>query len=252
MEAGVHPPDGFPEDRPALLTDEPVHVPAAPRATRPSLFVRPSGIQVLVSLLIAALGILSSKALAVVDQDLRSMYTEYTLAATNLAHTSSDLLRYRITITRAIEATTQKEFDRIAASLPDQRARILNAVGRYAEAGRGVLKRGSRGDQDLEGFQRSLEAYFASADQTKVLLIKLWSANTLKEAEEFRRQAELHAAENAGPKLVDASDALERLLFGVAEFGRDLRDQGTNSIRLASLVLVLGSLLIAGLNLVRS
>jgi hypothetical protein len=207
--------------------------------------------QLLISGLIAGLGVLGATALGVVDQELRSMYTEYTLAATNLAHSSSDLLRYRITITRAIEATTQKEFDRIAASLPDQRARILNAVGRYAEAGRGILKRGSRGDQDLEGFQRSLEAYFASADQTRALLAHLWHSSSPAEAAALRRQAELHAAEDAGPKLVEASEALERLLFGVAEVGKDMRDQGTNSIRLTSLVLVLGSLLIAGLNLIR-
>jgi hypothetical protein len=233
------------------IPDPPAESAAGSLSRWRALWAWPTGMQLLISGLIAGLGLLGATALGVVDQDLRSMYTEYTLAATNLAHSSSDLLRYRITITRAVEAATKKDFDRIAASLPAQRARILTAVGRYAEAGRAVLKRGSRGDQDLQGFQRSLHAYFASADETRALLAQLWHSSPT-EAATLRRQAELHAAEDAGPKLVEASEALERLLFGVAEVGKDMRDQGTNSIRLTSLVLVLGSLLIAGLNLIRS
>ena len=56
--------------------------------------------------------------------------------------------------------------------------------------------------------------------------------------------------ETAGPRLLEASDALERLLLGVAEVGKDMRDEGTSAIRATSLVLVLGSLLIAGINLI--
>jgi len=209
---------------------------------------KPTGIQILVSVLIATLGVLASKALGVVDQDLRNMYTEYTLAAANLAHISSDLLRYRVTVVRSIEALSQKDFERIAKSLPDQRARVLQAVDRYAEASRKFLLTGSRLDQDLKGLRRSLEEYFATTDQTLALLKRLWQANP-NDVAAIRHQAELNAAENAGPKLVETSNALERLLLGVAEVGKDMRDEGTGTIRITSLVLVLGSLLIAALNL---
>ena len=219
-------------------------------AGRRAWLERPTRIQLLVSVLIAALGLLGSKALGIVNQDLRSMYTEYTLAATNLAHTASDLLRYRVTVGRAMEAPTQKEFERIAASLPDQRSRVLQAVDRYAEAGKSVLRSGSRGEQDLQAYRRSLAAYFTSADQIISYQVQLWQATSPTEEAALRRQAELYAAENAGPKLVDASDALERLLSGVADFGKEMREEGGNAIRLTSLVLVIGSLLIAGLNLI--
>src|SRR6185436_9359493 len=152
------------------------------------------------------------KALGTVDKDLRSMYTEYTLAATNLAHSASDLLRYRVTVGRAIEAQSQKEFERISASLPDQRARIIQMVEQYSQASHGLLPSGSRGDQDLQGFRRSLQAYFASADRTIAYLIQQWAASTPAEAAALRLQAESNTAENAGPRLVEASDALERLL----------------------------------------
>ncbi|MBI3603637.1 MAG: hypothetical protein HY205_04230, partial [Nitrospirae bacterium] len=46
----------------------------------PFLHLRPTWSQVLVSLLIAGLGWLGANALSQVDQDLRIMYTEYTLA----------------------------------------------------------------------------------------------------------------------------------------------------------------------------
>lgn len=220
------------------------------RAGRRAWLERPTRLQILVSVLVAVMGVLASKALGIVDQDLRSMYTEYTLAATNLAHSASDLLRYRVTIGRAIEAQNQREFERLSASLPDQRSRILQSVERYAQAGRGLLRSGSRGDQDLQGFRRSLQAYFTAADQTMFYLTQLWTATSPGDAAALRQQAEWHAAENSGPKLVDASDALERLLFGVADFGKEMREEGANAIRLTSLALVLGSLIIAGLNLI--
>lgn len=224
---------------------------AAPSQPRRLLWVRPTALQFLISVLIAALGVLSSKALAIVDQDLRSMYTEYTLAAANLAHTSSDLLRYRITITRAIEARTQKEFERIVISLPNQQSHVLQAVDRYAEAARRVIQHGTRADQDLEGFRRSLDTYFSAAERTLILLRRLWETTNPTEVSALRHGAELHAAENAGPKLVEASDALERLLFGVADLGREMREQGSAAIRATSLALVLGSLLIAALNILK-
>jgi hypothetical protein len=77
----------------------------------------------------------------------------------------------------------------------------------------------------------------------------LWQARSPQEAAELRHQTELHAAENAGPKLVEASDALERLLTGVAAVGKDMRDEGTSVIRTTSVVLLLGGLLLAALNL---
>ena len=63
---------------------------------------RPSASQLFISLLIAGLGWLSGQALSSVDQDLRIMYTEYTLGATDLAHISADVMRYRNTIIRAL------------------------------------------------------------------------------------------------------------------------------------------------------
>ena len=84
----------------------------------------PSAAQLVISLLIAGLGWLSGQALSRVDQDLRIIYTEYQLGATDLAHISADVMRYPNTIIRALDADSRKDFERITESLPAQRARI--------------------------------------------------------------------------------------------------------------------------------
>ena len=96
--------------------------------------LRPTWGHFLVSLSIASLGLLGTEALSQVDRDLRIMYTEYTLAATDLAHISADVIRYRTSVVRALEAPTQKEFEKITKSLPERHARIQHAVDRYAAA----------------------------------------------------------------------------------------------------------------------
>ena len=86
--------------------------------------ISPERPQLFISLLIAGLGWLSGQALSRVDQDLWIIYTEYQLGATDLAHISADVMRYRNTIIRDLEADSRKNFERITESLPAQRARI--------------------------------------------------------------------------------------------------------------------------------
>src|SRR5438034_10594408 len=118
---------------------------------------RPAWTQIVVSLLIAALGLMGARALSQVDQDLRIMYTEYTLAAADLAHISADVIRYRTTIVRSLEAPTRKDFERITASLPDQRARIQHAVDRQAPATLRASRSGRTEPEDMQSVRESLD-----------------------------------------------------------------------------------------------
>jgi hypothetical protein len=209
------------------------------------LVPRPAGRQVLVSLLVVGLGLLGAEALQQVDQELRILYAEHTLGATDLAHVAADVMRFRNTILRALEAPTQKDFARITASLPDQRARIEAAVARAAAAGTRLSRSGRSEAEDLAGVRASLAAYFAAAEQTEALLRQLWQAPTAAAAAELRNRAEVHAADNAGPKLMAVSLALDRLLETVAEIGKEIREESGKTIRLLSMALVSGSLLLA-------
>ncbi len=211
--------------------------------------LRPTWGHFLISLSIASLGLLGAEALSQVDRDLRIMYTEYTLAATDLAHISADVIRYRTSVVRALEAPTQKEFEKITKSLPERHARIQHAVDRYAAASLRVSRSGRSEPQDIQAVRESLDAYFSAASRTINLLTQVWVAKSPQEAAELRHQAELQAADNAGPKLIQVSLALDRLLETVADVAKDMRDEGTRTIRNTSSSLLIGSFVIAFLNL---
>ena len=209
----------------------------------------PTTNQLLISLLIAGLGWISGQALSRIDQDLRIMYTEYTLGAADLAHISADVMRYRNTIIRSLEKKKQKTFERITESLPTQRARIQHAVDRYAAAGLRVSRSGRSEEKDIQAVRDSLDQYFSVASKTTDLLAQEWLAGTAAEAMELRRKAEIHAADNGGPKVMQVSLALDRLLETVSEVAKDMRDAGTKTIRDTSYWIVGGSFFIALLNL---
>ena len=59
-----------------------------------------------ISLLIISSGLLGSRALTRVDQDLRVIHAEYTLAATDLGHVNGELIRYRTSVIRACGCET--------------------------------------------------------------------------------------------------------------------------------------------------
>ena len=206
---------------------------------------RPSAAQLVISLLIVGLGWLSGQALSRVDQDLRIMYAEYTLGATDLAHIAADVMRYQNTIIRALEADSQKDFERITESLPAQRARIQHAVDRYAAAGLRVSRSGRSEPEDIEAVRRSLDQYFSVASTTVQLLMQEWTAVSLTERETIRRKAEVCAADHAGGSGQSGAGSTDT----VADVAKDMRDEGTKAIRLTSLLLVGGSLFIAILNL---
>lgn len=210
---------------------------------------RPSWKHIAVSILIAGLGLVGARALSQVNQDITLMYTEYTLGATELAHISADVIRYRTTIIRALEAQTKQDFERITVGLPEQRARIQHAIDRYDAASLRVSRSGRSEPDDLRAVKASLDAYFQAASKTISLMTQMWVAATPQEAAALRHQAEIQAADNSGPKLIQVSLALDRLLETIADVAKDMRDEGTQTLRETSITLVAGSFLIALLNL---
>lgn len=212
-------------------------------------FTWPRTSHMIISLLIAGLGWISGQALSQIDQDLRIIHTEYTLGAADIAHISADAMRYRNVIIRSLEAETKKDFERIIDALPVQRARIQHAVDRYAAASLRVSRSGRSEEKDIQAVRESLDQYFHAASKTIQLLNQEWNATSPAERAELRRKAEIHAADNAGPKVIQVSLALDRLLETVAEVAKDMRDEGTRTIRTTSAILVGGSFFIALLNL---
>ncbi|WP_447860461.1 hypothetical protein [Nitrospira calida] len=211
------------------------------------LIPRPTLGQVAVSLLIALAGFLAAQTLTQVDRDLRVLYTEYTLAAADLGHVSGDLIRYRSTILRALEAPTAQEAERILAALPGQRTRVLRALDRYAAASRQVARGGPAATAALQALRTQVETYFADADETVRLIRRRWTATRLAEAAAWQEQAEQHAAARAGTTLIQVSVALDQVLDGVAQVAGALYEDGARTTRRSSLLLVGGSLTLIAL-----
>lgn len=80
--------------------------------------------RIVISALIFGSGIWDAYTLTTVDQELRVLYAEYTLATTDLGHINAQLIRYRTSVLRAIEADTHEEYQRIVEALPLKRTRI--------------------------------------------------------------------------------------------------------------------------------
>ncbi len=202
-----------------------------------------------ISLLVIGLGLFSAQALKQVDQDLRVLYAEYTLAATDLAHVGADVMRYRNTVIKALGTPTKKEFEHTIASLQNQRAHILKIVERSGATGARVSRRGLGRDQEIREVQKGLEAYFVAEDRTVSLFLSAWTAQSTREAVEFRNQAERNLAGDAADRLVQAILALDRFQETVASVGKELNNEGTRVIQDVSTILLLGSVLIGLLNL---
>lgn len=75
---------------------------------------------------------------------------------------------------------------------------------------------------------------------TVQLLTQEWTAISLVERAALRRKAKEHASDNAGPKMIQVSLALERLVDTVADVAKDMRDEGTKAIQRTSLLIVGG------------
>lgn len=122
-------------------------------------------------------------------------------------------------------------------------------MDRYAAAGLRVSPSGRIELEYIEAVRRSLDQYFSSASTTVQLLTQEWTAISATEREAIRRKAEVHATDNLGPKMIQVSLALDRLLDTVVDVAIDMRDEGTKPIQRTSFLLVGGILFIAFLNL---
>src|SRR5262245_12078229 len=202
-------------------------------------------ISVLVSLLIIAGGWLGSETLIRVDHDLRVIYAEYTLAATDLGHVNGELIRYRTSVIRAIEADTEEEFQRILASLPHMRARIDKAIERFVEATKDTSSFGNGMDArelaELKAVRQRIDAYMESSRHALQLMEQRWSVESLAGAQRLQNGARQYLAEDAGTKYMSVTVELDQLLEVVAAIAGDVKKKADSRLRTVTLILITAS-----------
>ena len=204
--------------------------------------IRP--ISALISLLIVAAGWLGSQTLMRVDQDLRVIYAEYTLAATDLGHLNGELIRYRTSVIRAIEAGNKDEFGRIVASLPQKRARVDKAIERFvtatndAAAGKSL---DARELSEVKAVQERIASYMASSHQAIEIMQRRWTVVSASDAQRLQDGAKQHLAEDSGSKYLSITVELDRLLEVMAAIAGDVKKEADATLRMVTVVLILVS-----------
>lgn len=208
---------------------------------------------ILISLLIVTSGMLGSRTLIRVDQDLRVIYAEYTLAATDLGHVNGELIRYRTTVLRAIEAGTKEEFHRIEASLQHKQDRLNRAMKRFVDA-TNEASSGRRMDArelaEVKAVRERMDAYIASSHQAIERMEQRWSVASLAEAQRLQAAAKQYWANDSTIKFNSVTVELDRLLEVVAEIAGEVKKEADASLRIATVAVIAVSLALALVTLV--
>jgi chemoreceptor-like protein with four helix bundle sensory module len=207
---------------------------------------------ILVSVLIMVSGVMGSQTLIRVDQDLRVIYAEYTLAATDLGHVNGELIRYRTSVIRAIEADKKEDFQRIVASLPQKHTRLNRAMERFVEATN--ASRGGKIDAreltELKAVRKSIDAYLTSSQQALAMMERRWNLGSGAEARRLQELARQYMAKDTGAKFINVTVELDRLLEVVAAIAGEVKKEADASLRVATLALIAVSLALAMLVLI--
>ena len=202
---------------------------------------------VLISVLILASGVFGSQTLIRVDQDLRVIYAEYTLAATDLGHVNGELIRYRTSVIRAIEADTKEDFQRIVASLPQKHTRLNRAMERFVEA-TNASREGRMDARELTEFKavrESIEAYLTSSHQALSMMEQRWNVASGAEAQRLQDLARQYVAQDTGAKFINVTIELDRLLEVVAAIAGEVKKEADASLRVATMAMIAVSLALA-------
>lgn len=189
-------------------------------------------------------GLWGGQSLYRVDRDLRVIYAEYTLAATNLGHINAQLIRYRTSVLRAIEAHTQKEYRRITDALPGRRTRIEEPLEQFIKAS--ILAASKKSEKpdvvedlpELRAVRTRVREYMAAAEQTIQLLEQRWQTSSPLEARRLRDRAEANAAEDGGEKFIAVTLELDRLLEVVSRIAGEARNKSDRQLRIMSAIVI--------------
>jgi hypothetical protein len=194
--------------------------------------------------LLATFGWLGSKTLTHIDQDLRVMYADYTLTATDLGHLNGELIRYRNSVIRAIETNTHEEFQRILASLPEKRAHIDKTIERFVSATNDVAlgrRLDDRERSELEAVESHIASYMASSRNALQIMAKRWDAASPAEGKQVQNHARAYLADEAGSKYMDVTVELDRLLQVVADIAEDVKKEADATLRIVTAIVILVS-----------
>ncbi|MBN9517580.1 PAS domain S-box protein, partial [bacterium] len=208
----------------------------------------------LVAAAVAAVGLFGTRGILRTRDNMRVVYSDYTVAGTDMARVSNALMRYRNNVILGLAAQDRATFDRFRAEQPGLKKEIQGSLTAYAATILRVSKSGRSEQQDLDAARKALDEYLVAAELSFSIGEEAWAERDPAKAEAARDRGKANAAHNAGPKLNATLVALDGLILTIREVAKDIHDEsqeeaaaalrnmaaGTLAAALAALFLGLG------------
>jgi len=191
--------------------------------------------------ILCVLGGVAAQGLLAIRENLRVVYEDYTVAAVDLAHASTDLMRYRNNVIQAAAAPDQETFVKLNNQQPDLKEKTLKSLEAYAATVLRVSKTGRDEAKDLQSLREAITKYYPAAEMSMSLAGDIWKAQSKQDADAMREKSKANATQNAGPKLIATINALDQLLGTVSEVAKDMNDAGRATAANALFTLALGT-----------
>jgi methyl-accepting chemotaxis protein len=195
----------------------------------------------LMGAVMCVMGWVASQGLLAIRENLRIVYEDYTVAAVDLAHAATDMMRYRNNVIQATAAQDYETFAKFNSQQPDLKAHTLKSLEAYAATTLRVSTSGRSEEKDLQILRDAITAYYPAAELSMSLASESWQVKSRLEAEAIREKAKANATQNAGPKLIAAISALDQLLGTVSAVAKDMNDAGKATVANALLTLIVGT-----------
>ncbi len=204
------------------------------------------GLLVCVVTVMAVLGWIG---VATVQDSMRIVYVNYTVAVIELAHLRADLGAYRSLMIEAGQAPNKNMFEDTAKRLELIRAHIDKSVADYAAMTLRVSKSGRSETEDLKKFKVAVEDYYKYAVGIRSTLVEAFNLADPDMQRNMRDLAATGIRTDGSQKFNALDEKFDELLKTVGEVAKDLHEDGVTAAQSSKKVLLVGlflSLILAG------
>jgi len=179
-----------------------------------------------VCVIVGGMGWIGVRGTLSLKENLRIVYADYTVAASDLGKISGDILRCRQAVLSSLDARDPRQIADAEAKRAEFKHRIITSLDAYAATTLRVSATGRDEKKDLTAFRAAVDAYVGTADATMALLARAAEATDPAEAGTLREQARTLAFGDSAKQLDGAVDAYKELLATVTEVAKDMNDAG--------------------------
>ena len=184
----------------------------------------------------------ASQGLLSLQDSLRVVYEDYTVAAVDLARASTDLMRYRNNVIQATAVQDQETYAKFKNQQSDLKVKTFKSLEAYAATTLRVSRSGRDEAKDLQTLREAIAAYYPAAELSMSLTSDVWQAPSKQAADAIREKAKANAMmQNAGPKLIATMNAFDQLLGTVSAVAKDMNEDGRTAAANALFTLAVGT-----------